>query len=43
MAMFVTELLPWLPLASTLAFIMTIPLLADELPDYPDRRENMRG
>lgn len=36
----VTELIPWLPLASMLAFIMTIPLLAEELPDYPDQRES---
>lgn len=33
------ELLPWLPLASMLAFIMTIPLMSEELPDHPDLRE----
>lgn len=35
----IPSLLPWLPLASMLAFIMTIPMLSEELPDHPDLRE----
>lgn len=34
----ITSLTPWLPLASTLAFIMVVPMLSEELPDHPDRR-----
>jgi hypothetical protein len=30
----ILSLLPWLPLASLLAFIMVVPLLSDEIPDY---------
>jgi len=43
MAMRITELVPWLPLASTLAFIMVLPLLSEELPDHPDLREHEQG
>ncbi len=28
------DLIPWLPLASMLAFIMIVPLLSEEIPDY---------
>jgi len=35
----IPSLLPWLPLASMLAFILTIPLLSEELPDHPDLRQ----
>ncbi len=29
-----TNFMPWLMLASTLAFILVAPLLSNELPDY---------
>jgi hypothetical protein len=34
MAMNLVDLIPWLPLASMLAFIMIVPLLSEEIPDY---------
>ena len=37
--MTVLDLIPWLPLASLLGFIMTIPFMSEQLPDHPDLRE----
>jgi hypothetical protein len=39
----VTNFIPWLLLAGTLAFIMIAPLLSEAVPDYDPARIRKRG
>lgn len=34
-----SNLIPWLMLAGTLAFILVAPLMSDEMPDYEPARK----